>query len=80
MKKFLYIALLIILISPSAFAKQAPESFADLVEKLTPAVVNISTTQRIKSRAIGQQGLGMFFDMLPNDPNFDPFNVRIGPT
>jgi len=32
----------------SRAASSAPESFADLVEKLTPAVVNISTTQTIE--------------------------------
>ena len=31
-----------------ADARPAPESFADLVEKLTPAVVNISTTQNVE--------------------------------
>lgn len=36
---------------PSAFARGAPESFADLAEKTLPAVVNISTTQTIDSRA-----------------------------
>jgi len=32
----------------TSIAAGAPESFAPLVEKLTPAVVNISTTQKIK--------------------------------
>jgi serine protease Do len=30
-------------------ARNAPESFADLAEKLMPSVVNISTTQTIKT-------------------------------
>lgn len=34
----------------SAFAKPAPESFADIAEKLLPTVVNISTTQTIKEQ------------------------------
>ena len=34
--------------SPFAFARPAPESFADLAEKVTPAVVNISTTQNVE--------------------------------
>jgi len=34
---------------PSAFAKSAPDSFADLAEKLMPSVVNISTTQTVKT-------------------------------
>ena len=32
-------------------AKQVPDSFADLAEKLMPSVVNISTTQTIKTTA-----------------------------
>ena len=30
-------------------AKPVPESFADLAEKLMPSVVNISTTQTVKT-------------------------------
>jgi len=37
-----------LLISSAAFAKAAPASFADLAEKLLPAVVNISTSQVVK--------------------------------
>ena len=33
----------------SAYAKSAPDSFADLAERLMPSVVNISTTQIIKT-------------------------------
>ena len=33
----------------SAYAKSAPDSFADLAEQLMPSVVNISTTQIIKT-------------------------------
>ncbi|MBL6958570.1 MAG: DegQ family serine endoprotease [Rhodospirillales bacterium] len=36
--------------STAAQAKAAPESFADLAEKLLPSVVNISTTQTIEGR------------------------------
>ena len=39
--------LLVAAVSPAA-AKPAPESFADLSEKVVPAVVNISTTQTLK--------------------------------
>jgi len=38
-----------------AIAGEVPPSFADLVEKLTPAVVNISTTQKAKGAAPGIQ-------------------------
>ena len=33
-----------------ANAKNAPESFADLAEKLSPSVVNISTTTIVEQR------------------------------
>ncbi len=32
-----------------AWSRSAPDSFADLVDRLSPAVVNISTTQKVKS-------------------------------
>ena len=52
-----------------ALAQDHPASFADLVEKLSPAVVNISTTQKIK--AAGMQI--MPFQELPDTPEFEPF-------
>jgi len=45
--KILFIAFLAINFSFFANAKNEPESFADLAEKLMPSVVNISTTQTI---------------------------------
>lgn len=48
-------------------AKSAPGSFADLAEKLLPAVVNISTTQVIESRE-GQGG-----QQMPQFPPGSPF-------
>src|SRR6185436_17963481 len=59
-------------ISPYPVAPNGvPASFADLVEKLSPAVVNISTTQKIKTA----QGIpfGMPFQDLPDTPEFEPF-------
>ena len=38
-------------ITSIANAKSAPDSFADLAEKLSPSVVNISTTTVIEQRA-----------------------------
>ena len=52
---------LFIFISSNSFATEPPASFADLVEKLTPAVVNISTTQKVKG---GIPGIQMF--EMPN--------------
>ncbi|MCF8473131.1 MAG: DegQ family serine endoprotease [Emcibacter sp.] len=52
MKKFLMSAMIVasfIVVTPmSALAKGTPDSFADLAEKLLPAVVNVNTTQTIK--------------------------------
>jgi serine protease Do len=45
----------------SAAARGAPDSFADLAEKLLPAVVNVSTTQEIKEQDLSQQELDEFF-------------------
>ena len=44
------ILILFIIINFSfAYAKPVPESFADLAEKLMPSVVNISTTQTVRT-------------------------------
>ena len=45
------ISIFIFLFSINAYAKSAPESFADLAEKLSPSVVNISTTTIIKKKS-----------------------------
>ena len=47
-KKLSILILLLASIS-SALARSTPESFADLAEKLMPSVVNISTTQTVRS-------------------------------
>ena len=49
-------------------ARSVPESFADLVEELSPAVVNISTTQKVNS-----PGFSFKFKGLPPGNEFDPF-------
>ncbi|SLN72432.1 DegQ family serine endoprotease [Oceanibacterium hippocampi] len=43
-----------LLFSMGAQARSAPDSFADLAEKLLPAVVNISTTQQIAGQTQGE--------------------------
>ena len=51
-KKFINFSLIIILLNFSislAHSKNVPNSFADLAEKLMPSVVNISSTQTIKT-------------------------------
>lgn len=56
--------------SPAIAQSEAPAAgFADLVEKLSPAVVNISTTQKVKSGGVQMFG----FPQLPNTPEFQPF-------
>lgn len=56
------LALLIAATMPVA-ARGAPDSFADLAERLSPAVVNISTTQTIERRRM----------RLPQGPQDGPF-------
>jgi len=50
-KVFHYCLILIVLSLPTSFvhAKNVPSSFADLAEKLMPSVVNIASTQTIKT-------------------------------
>ena len=51
-KKIVNFSLIIILLSLSnsySYGKSIPNSFADLAERLMPSVVNISTTQTIKT-------------------------------
>ena len=38
----------VMLVTPFAYARPAPESFADLAAKVSPAVVNVSTTQPVE--------------------------------
>ncbi|GLQ06419.1 DegQ family serine endoprotease [Sneathiella chinensis] len=56
----------------NAFARSAPDSFADLTEKLSPAVVNISTTQIIKAERGGD------FPQLPPGHPFEDFFKDFG--
>lgn len=47
-------AVLALLLAPvAAFARAAPASFADLAEELSPAVVNISTAQKVEKPSFG---------------------------
>ncbi len=57
--------------APSSAIAGLPRSFADLVDKLSPAVVNISTTQKVKSG--GVQMFGMPLDQMQDDPKMAPF-------
>mgnify|MGYP003571043401 FL=1 len=59
-------AIVLALYAAPAFARGAPESFADLAEKLSPAVVNISTSQTLKTGVPG--------GAVPGLPEGSPFN------
>jgi serine protease Do len=62
-------------------ARPAPDSFAELVERLSPAVVNISTSQKIKGAGVGKGGgiPGVPFMMPPGqEEQFRDFFERFG--
>ena len=67
---FKYFLILILFSLSTSFvsAKNAPDSFADLAEKLMPSVVNISSTQTIKT-----QGNPFPFEFPPGSPFEDMF-------
>ena len=53
--------MLLLATGPAAFARSAPDSFADLAEKLLPAVVNIATTTKITDANRGDPDLEELF-------------------
>jgi serine protease Do len=55
------IAALLMLAAPAAFAHGAPDSFADMAEKLLPAVVNIATTQKVSDASRSDPNLEELF-------------------
>lgn len=66
------VAAAVMFVTSPAFAQERMAGFADLVEKLSPAVVNISTTQKVKTPQA--MPFGAFpFEQLPNTPEFEPF-------
>lgn len=58
-----------------AFARGAPDSFADLADKLLPTVVNIATSQTLKARAPGVK----LPNIPPGSPLEDLFKDFLGP-
>ena len=68
---------IILLIYPfaTAYSKTIPNSFADLAEKLMPSVVNISTTQIIKT-----SGNPFPFQFPPGSPFEDMYKEFNQPT
>ena len=65
-------AFAIIFISTNLFAAERPDSFADQVEKLSPAVVNISTT------TIVNDGQAMDMPQFPPGSPFEEFFKNFG--
>jgi serine protease Do len=58
---FLSALAMMIAFASQSYARSAPESFADLAEKLLPAVVNISTTQTVETNGQLPEGVPDFF-------------------
>jgi serine protease Do len=66
--------MIIILVSATAWGRGAPSSFADLSEELSPSVVNISTTTKIKAPNRG--GVPQFPPGSPFEEYFKDFFDR----
>jgi serine protease Do len=62
----------LVLVAGTAAARTPPESFADLADKLLPAVVNISTTQTIKTPERGGDRNSPRGQQAPEMPQFPP--------
>lgn len=69
--RYLVFSILALGVAHMAHASSAPASFAPIVEPRMGAVVNISTTQKVKLG--GVKGMPFNFDALPDDPQFAPF-------
>ncbi len=64
----LVVAFVVMIVYPTtSFARTAPESFADLAQRLLPSVVNISTTQVIEGHS------GIEIPQLPPGSPFEDF-------
>ena len=75
-KKFLLIIFCNVLLITNLNSKEVPDSFADLVEKLIPSVVNISATRVIETRSQNP----FPFQFPPGHPFEDLFkDCRRGP-
>ncbi len=74
MKNYLLILVIYFLFIPNIFAKSAPESFADLVEDLLPAVVSIASKMIIEES--NQQTIPKFPEGSPFDEFFRDYFDR----
>lgn len=71
-----FIAILVIsttAYTPTSYASNAPESFADTVEELMPMVVNISTRQTIKTQTIPGMPFSLEIPGLPEGHPLEQF-------
>ena len=59
--------------APAAQARPAPDSFADLADRLLPGVVNISSSQTITGQNGEHQGVGPEFPQFPPGSPFEQF-------
>ena len=74
-KSFVFTLFIYFILGATSFSKNRPDSFADLAEKLMPSVVNISTTQTIKT-----QSNPLPFQFPPGSPFEDMFKEFQRPT
>ena len=70
------VTILVLLQSLMAAARSAPDSFADLVEEISPAVVNITTTTKMSENVMPR---GVVPEGSPFEDLFRDFNER-GPS
>ncbi|MGH7063407.1 MAG: trypsin-like peptidase domain-containing protein, partial [Stellaceae bacterium] len=61
------------IVVPAALARPAPDGFADLAARLLPAVVNISTTQTVKTAERGGERAGPEMPQFPPGSPFEQF-------
>jgi serine protease Do len=59
--------------SPAAYARGAPDSFADLAAKLLPGVVNISSSQTVTADKGDRPGVGPEIPQFPPGSPFEQF-------
>lgn len=72
----LLITALAFLAAPTANADDRPQTFADLVEELSPAVVNISTVQTVRGRGRGNRRVPQIPEGMPFEEFWDQFRDR----
>ena len=70
--------LVALVVLPSVVRAAGPEDFADLADRLVPAVVNISTTQEVRGLGSGQAPMPQFPPGSPFEEFFRDFFDRRG--